>query len=39
MQSFEAESCVWCSRVLDPTNSLELAYRACAGCLVPLPAE
>jgi len=39
MQSFQVERCIWCNRVLDPTNSIELSYQTCAGCLVPLPTE
>ena len=31
--------CVWCNHILDPSNSMEMAYDCCSNCLYPLPTE
>ncbi|HME18300.1 MAG TPA: hypothetical protein VKF15_01025 [Nitrososphaerales archaeon] len=40
MQStFAPRRCVWCNRLVDLTNPLEVAYDTCGDCLIPLPTE
>ena len=31
--------CVWCNRIIDPTNGLEVEYQTCYDHLIPLPTD